>query len=104
MSLPGSWANPRCSPRTCCSACPRRSIAPGAGRKGSTSALGREPFAADSRRLTPIMQREFTTCSADETIALGRRLVAELAPPKLVLLRGELGAGKTTLIKGIATG
>jgi tRNA threonylcarbamoyladenosine biosynthesis protein TsaE len=24
-----------------------------------------------------------------------------LAPPKLVLLRGELGAGKTTLVKGI---
>jgi len=35
---------------------------------------------------------------------LGRRLVARLAPPKLVLLRGELGAGKTTLVKGIAAG
>ncbi len=45
---------------------------------------------------------EFTTHSADETIALGRRLAAELTPPKLVLLRGELGAGKTTLVKGIA--
>ncbi len=27
-----------------------------------------------------------------------------LAPPKLVLLRGDLGAGKTTLVKGIAQG
>lgn len=27
-----------------------------------------------------------------------------LAPPKLVLLRGDLGAGKTTLVKGIAEG
>jgi tRNA threonylcarbamoyladenosine biosynthesis protein TsaE len=27
-----------------------------------------------------------------------------LAPPKLVLLRGKLGAGKTTLVKGIAEG
>lgn len=27
-----------------------------------------------------------------------------LAPPKLVVLRGDLGAGKTTLIKGVARG
>ncbi len=44
------------------------------------------------------------THSAEETTALGRRLVALLAPPKLVLLRGDLGAGKTTLVKGIAAG
>ena len=50
------------------------------------------------------MPREFTTHSADETIAFGRRLAAELAPPRLVLLRGELGSGKTTLVKGIAEG
>ena len=48
--------------------------------------------------------REFTTHSPEETIALGRKLAAELNPPKLVLLRGELGAGKTTLVKGIADG
>jgi tRNA threonylcarbamoyladenosine biosynthesis protein TsaE len=46
--------------------------------------------------------REYTTNSADETIALGRQLAADLAPPKLVLLRGDLGAGKTTMVKGIA--
>jgi tRNA threonylcarbamoyladenosine biosynthesis protein TsaE len=50
------------------------------------------------------MLREFTTHSAEETIALGRELAALLAPPKLVLLRGDLGAGKTTLVKGIAEG
>jgi len=27
-----------------------------------------------------------------------------LAPPKVVVLRGDLGAGKTTLVKGIAEG
>ena len=48
--------------------------------------------------------QKFTTNSAEETIALGRKLAAMLAPPKLVLLRGELGAGKTTLVKGIAEG
>ena len=46
--------------------------------------------------------REFTTNSAEETIGLGRRLAADLQPPKLVLLRGDLGAGKTTMVKGIA--
>ncbi len=46
--------------------------------------------------------RELTTHSAEETIAFGRTLVDLLAPPKLVLLRGDLGAGKTTLVKGIA--
>jgi tRNA threonylcarbamoyladenosine biosynthesis protein TsaE len=50
------------------------------------------------------MTREFTTRSAEETIALGRELAPLLAPPKLVLLRGDLGAGKTTLVKGIAEG
>jgi tRNA threonylcarbamoyladenosine biosynthesis protein TsaE len=50
------------------------------------------------------MTREFITKSPDETIALGRKLAEMLAPPKLVLLRGDLGAGKTTLVKGIAHG
>jgi len=48
--------------------------------------------------------REITTHSAEETIAFGRTLTELLAPPKLVLLRGDLGAGKTTLVKGIAGG
>ncbi len=46
--------------------------------------------------------REIITHSAEETIAFGRTLTELLAPPKLVLLRGDLGAGKTTLVKGIA--
>jgi tRNA threonylcarbamoyladenosine biosynthesis protein TsaE len=46
--------------------------------------------------------QEFITHSAEETVALGRWLAGMLAPPKLVLLRGNLGAGKTTLVKGIA--
>jgi tRNA threonylcarbamoyladenosine biosynthesis protein TsaE len=48
------------------------------------------------------MTREITTGSAEETIAFGRTLAELLAPPKIVLLRGDLGAGKTTLVKGIA--
>jgi tRNA threonylcarbamoyladenosine biosynthesis protein TsaE len=48
------------------------------------------------------MTREITTQSPEETIAFGRTLTDLLTPPKLVLLRGNLGAGKTTLVKGIA--
>jgi len=50
------------------------------------------------------MARAITTHSAEETIAFGRTLVELLTPPKFVLLRGDLGAGKTTLVKGIAAG
>lgn len=51
---------------------------------------------------TQDLTREIVTASAEETIAFGRTLAALLEPPKLVLLRGDLGAGKTTLVKGIA--
>jgi tRNA threonylcarbamoyladenosine biosynthesis protein TsaE len=47
---------------------------------------------------------ETTTHSEQETIAYGRSLSELLATSKIVLLRGELGAGKTTLVKGIAEG
>jgi tRNA threonylcarbamoyladenosine biosynthesis protein TsaE len=45
---------------------------------------------------------EFVTHSSAETIEAGRKLVHLLAPPKFLILRGDLGAGKTTLVKGIA--
>jgi tRNA threonylcarbamoyladenosine biosynthesis protein TsaE len=48
--------------------------------------------------------REFLTHSSEETIALGRELATELRPPVLLCLDGELGAGKTTLAKGIISG
>ena len=47
-------------------------------------------------------QTEFVTHSSAETIAVGRKLAALLAPPKFLILHGDLGAGKTTLVKGIA--
>jgi tRNA threonylcarbamoyladenosine biosynthesis protein TsaE len=48
--------------------------------------------------------KTFTTHSAEETTDLGRRLAADLKPGSIVLLRGDLGAGKTTMVKGIAEG
>jgi len=48
--------------------------------------------------------RQFRTSSDEETRALGRELANELPPCGVVLLIGELGAGKTTLAKGIVEG
>lgn len=46
----------------------------------------------------------FQTRSEDETIALGETIAAELPSKAVVLLIGNLGAGKTTLAKGIVKG
>ncbi len=43
----------------------------------------------------------FETASAAETRALGARIAAQLEPGDIVLLHGDLGAGKTTLTQGI---
>jgi len=48
--------------------------------------------------------RALETASEEETIALGEQLGRNLKPPAVVLLIGELGAGKTTLAKGILAG
>jgi tRNA threonylcarbamoyladenosine biosynthesis protein TsaE len=50
------------------------------------------------------MARDFITHSAEETIAKGREIAGTFHPPVLVLLKGDLGAGKTTLTKGIISG
>ena len=46
----------------------------------------------------------FRTASEEETIALGERLARELPRRATVLLTGNLGAGKTTLAKGLGKG
>ena len=48
--------------------------------------------------------RIFHTESEEETIALGEKLAAELPAKAVVLLIGNLGAGKTTIAKGIVKG
>ncbi len=47
---------------------------------------------------------EFITNSPKKTIALGKVLGSLLSGGEVILLIGELGTGKTTLIKGIALG
>ncbi len=46
----------------------------------------------------------FTTKSAAETIDFGKRVAESLTGGELILLFGDLGAGKTQFTKGIATG
>jgi tRNA threonylcarbamoyladenosine biosynthesis protein TsaE len=48
--------------------------------------------------------RTYTTESAEETLALGLELARSLPRRAVVLLIGNLGAGKTTLAKGIVAG
>jgi tRNA threonylcarbamoyladenosine biosynthesis protein TsaE len=47
---------------------------------------------------------EFVTHSAEETIELGAKLARQLPQSCLLVLDGELGSGKTTLVKGIVSG
>jgi tRNA threonylcarbamoyladenosine biosynthesis protein TsaE len=46
----------------------------------------------------------YRTASEEETVALGERLARALPPYGVVLLTGNLGAGKTMLAKGIVSG
>lgn len=48
--------------------------------------------------------KRFETHGEEETIELGRRIAATLPKRAVVLLIGNLGAGKTTLAKGIISG
>ena len=50
------------------------------------------------------LPRSIITHDAEHTIRAGREIAKELTAPMLVLLSGELGAGKTTLAKGLISG
>jgi tRNA threonylcarbamoyladenosine biosynthesis protein TsaE len=63
----------------------------------------REGKDGDSRQVVTRLA-ERVTRSSEETILFGRELAVYLQPPCLVLLEGDLGAGKTTLVKGIVAG
>lgn len=49
-------------------------------------------------------EKRFVTTSREETIALGERLGSSLRAGDVLVLTGDLGAGKTQLTRGIAAG
>jgi tRNA threonylcarbamoyladenosine biosynthesis protein TsaE len=50
------------------------------------------------------LTKTFTTHSESETAAVGRDLAAALSEGAVVLLSGDLGAGKTAFVRGLAEG
>ena len=57
-----------------------------------------EPLTSSPRGVT------WQAANVDEMLACGRQLASTLGPGAVILLRGEMGAGKTTLAKGIVEG
>lgn len=47
---------------------------------------------------------QITTASADETFELGQKIGESIDRPMVIALTGDLGSGKTALVKGIASG
>jgi tRNA threonylcarbamoyladenosine biosynthesis protein TsaE len=56
--------------------------------------------AESDTKVSPV--RTLETSAPQETEAVGAELAAELRPGDVVLVRGEVGAGKTTLVRGAA--
>jgi tRNA threonylcarbamoyladenosine biosynthesis protein TsaE len=51
-----------------------------------------------------MLSRTITTRSEEETAAVGRELAATLSAGDVLLLYGDLGAGKTAFVRGLAEG
>jgi tRNA threonylcarbamoyladenosine biosynthesis protein TsaE len=75
-----------------------------ADREAGAGSTRRPAAAGDSGASATWNPREFISHSSEETIAKGREIAANLRPPVIVMLSGELGSGKTTLTKGIISG
>jgi tRNA threonylcarbamoyladenosine biosynthesis protein TsaE len=52
----------------------------------------------------PALLARFSVCDPTATKELGRQLARCLAPGDVLLLEGDLGAGKTTFVQGLAAG
>lgn len=55
-------------------------------------------------KINKLKKQQWISRSAEETQSIGHQIAQQLRSGDVVALRGELGAGKTTLVKGIACG
>src|SRR5579884_889163 len=92
--------NPQCSPQSGCTDARANWPRP----RWAKSQSSRPTCCVICRRRCVSAPRIFHTRSEEETIELGRRIAGELPRKAVVLLIGNLGAGKTTLAKGIVQG
>jgi tRNA threonylcarbamoyladenosine biosynthesis protein TsaE len=54
--------------------------------------------------MLPYSRMKYNPKSEAETIEIGKKIAPDLKPGDIVCLYGDLGAGKTTLVKGLALG
>lgn len=64
----------------------------------------KQPLAPVYNLALEILSMTITTQSEAETEALGEKLAAQLSPGSVVAMYGDLGAGKTAFVRGIARG
>jgi tRNA threonylcarbamoyladenosine biosynthesis protein TsaE len=83
---------------------PARSVPPFDKLTALSKVEGQAPDRGAQAGRTIKTLAEVVTHSPEDTVAFGHELAKELRPPCLALLEGELGTGKTTLVKGIVAG
>jgi tRNA threonylcarbamoyladenosine biosynthesis protein TsaE len=76
----------------------------GANGTARSSTISRTEGGGSSPNVILLQVLSTVTHSEDETINLGRQIASTLPKKAVVLLIGNLGAGKTTLAKGIVSG
>lgn len=54
--------------------------------------------------MTAALPQSIHLANPEATLELGRKLAQTLSPNSVILLQGDLGAGKTTLVRGLADG